>query len=295
MCIILLLISIIFRLHHTIYDLLTALILKKFCQWCLNWCLFFIMVLKNGVKALQSFPTRFCIINKTWPYIFSLIVKSLEGVSQTGFRCIFYFLFLFFGPWRLQVRIKKKCGVRRRRREKTKKTILGDKVRRKRHTLPLAQFDVSFLWDPPAPLKWRRWMVRDNPRLRHRHTTGLSCLWIWMRASLGFCSSHGPSERTKRKKKKDKLNGTTMVHASAGESVAAGRVGDRVGLWSMWHSLATLWCWVLLFWSYRRRAAATLREDVEPIHERQHQESWAGIQLHRQTAGRYGIYVHHSG
>ena len=101
--------------------------------------------------------------------------------------------------------------------------------------------------------------------------------------------------RRAHEKKKDKLNGTTMVHASAGESVAAGRVGDRVGLWSMWHSLATLWCWVLLFWSYRRRAAATLREDVEPIHERQHQESWAGIQLHRQTAGRYGIYVHHSG
>lgn len=171
-------------------------------------------------------------------------------------------------------------------------------MQRNRHTLPLAQFDVSFLWVPPAPLKWRRWMVRDNPRLRHRHTTGLSCLWIWMRASLGFCSSHGPSALTKKKeeRKRDKLNGTTMVHASAGESVAAaGRVGDRVGLWSMWHSLAALWCWVLLFWSYRRRAAATLREDVEPIHERQHQESWAGIQLHRQTAGRYGIYVHHSG
>lgn len=106
-----------------------------------------------------------------------------------------------------------------------------------------------------------------------------------------------PSSRKKKEeRKRDKLNGTTMVHASAGESVAAaGRVGDRVGLWSMWHSLAALWCWVLLFWSYRRRAAATLREDVEPIHERQHQESWAGIQLHRQTAGRYGIYVHHSG
>ena len=38
-----------------------------------------------------------------------------------------------------------------------------------------------------------------------------------------------------------------------------------------------------------------LREDVEPIYEWQHQEPWARIQLHRQTPGRYGIYVHHSG
>lgn len=40
---------------------------------------------------------------------------------------------------------------------------------------------------------------------------------------------------------------------------------------------------------------ATVREDVEPIHEWQPQESGTGIQLHSQTAGRYGIYVHHSG
>lgn len=42
-------------------------------------------------------------------------------------------------------------------------------------------------------------------------------------------------------------------------------------------------------------ARATDREDVEPIREWQPQESGAGIQLHRQTAGRHGIYVHHSG
>lgn len=38
-----------------------------------------------------------------------------------------------------------------------------------------------------------------------------------------------------------------MVHASAAEYVAAGRLEDR-GVWSMWHSLAR-WYWVLLFWS----------------------------------------------
>ncbi len=78
-------------------------------------------------------------------------------------------------------------------------------------------------------------MVGDNPRLCHRHTTGLSELPLDLDAGIpGFCSPHGPTAR--------ELNGTTMVHASAAESVAAGRVGER-GLWSMWHSLAR-WCWV---------------------------------------------------
>lgn len=45
-----------------------------------------------------------------------------------------------------------------------------------------------------------------------------------------------------------------MVHASAAESVAAGRVGDR-GSWSMWHSLAR-WRWA--YCSGPRRGAATL-------------------------------------
>jgi len=37
------------------------------------------------------------------------------------------------------------------------------------------------------------------------------------------------------------------------------------------------------------------REDAEPTDEQQHQESGQGMQLHCETAGRFGVHLHDSG
>lgn len=164
--------------------------------------------------------------------------------------------------------------------------MLYVKVQRKYHTLPLVLSDVSYHWIPPTLLKWRRWMVRVNPLLCHKHlrtrhgwaVSGSGCRhpWILLLSARAHC------RRTWRDCSGGRLDGWIMD---------AGRVEDR-GLRSVWSSLAR-WSWV--YCSGPRRREAILWEDVEPIHEWQHQEPWAGIQLHCQTAGRHGIYVHHSG
>lgn len=77
-----------------------------------------------------------------------------------------------------------------------KKNNIGHKSAEKTPHTPVGSLWRQFSLGPARLLKWQRWMVRDNPRLRHRHTTGLSCLWIWMRASLDSCSLARP-HRTK--------------------------------------------------------------------------------------------------
>lgn len=158
---------------------------------------------------------------------------------------------------------------------------------KKNATLPLVHFNVNFRWDPPACSsgggEWWEIICHTHTHTHEQSRAELSCLDLDA-GILGFCSSqHGNTA--------GELNGTTMVHVSAAESLAAGRVRDW-GSWSLWHSLAS---WCRAHCSGPRRRAAILWEDVEPIYEWKHQESWAGIQLHCQAAGRYGIYVHHSG
>ncbi len=70
-------------------------------------------------------------------------------------------------------------------------------------------------------------------------------------------------------------------------SVSSFHLGDR-RVWSMWHCLS--------FCSGPgRRAAIVLWEDVESADEWQRQKPGARIHVHGQTAGWYGVYLHHSG
>ena len=85
------------------------------------------------------------------------------------------------------------------------------------------------------------------------------------------------------------LHGITMCCFLAVRFSAAFRLSDWK-MWFMWHyTLCSVYC------SGPKHIPAILWEDVEPIYEWQHQESWERIQLHRQTTGWYGIYMHNSG
>lgn len=150
-------------------------------------------------------------------------------------------------------------------------------------TLPLVHFDVSFHWDPPACSsgggEW--WEIILGSATDTQHCWAAS--GSWMRASSDSALSTGPPHENLTGQQwctPRRLNPWLLVVQGTGD---CGQCDIHL------HA----WCWV--YCSGPRRRAAILREDVEPIHEWQHQESWEGIQLHRQTAGWYGIYVHHSG
>lgn len=182
-----------------------------------------------------------------------------------------------------QLCVRAKCAVR--------KAILGIKAQRKRHTLPLAYFDVSFHWDPPTCSsgggEW--WKIIPGPVATHTHihthteqgwavsVSGCGHPWTLLFFARNLCRNNltGQQWCTPRR-----LNPWLLVVSWTGD---CGQCDIHL------HAGVKLYC------SGPRRRATTLREDVEPIHEWQHQESWAGIQLHRQTPGRHRIYVYHSG
>lgn len=156
---------------------------------------------------------------------------------------------------------------------------------------PVGSLWRQFSLDPAHLHKWRRWMVRDNPLLRHRHThrPARAELSLGLDAGILLLRSGPLCRTTQRDDNGARCGGSLRCFCSRRcPSIAVNVTFIRTSALSfIVLVLKTQGARLFFFFSFGK--------DVEPIHEWQHQESWTGIQLHRQAAGRHRVYVHHSG
>lgn len=159
----------------------------------------------------------------------------------------------------------------------------------KLHT-PVGSLWRQFSFGPARLLKWQQWMVRDNPQLHtDTHTeqqqqgwaaSGSGCGHPWISLSARAHSTENLTGQQWCLPRR--LNPWLLVVQGTGK---CGQCDIHL------HAGVRVYCSGPV--DAERRNLG--EKDVEPIYEWQRQESWAGIQLHGQAAGRHGIYVHHSG